>query len=128
MATKLGMNTVSDILQAIQQGQRPATGTELVCGHGDSVEHPTELEVYVQSQHLYLIEIPGGDPDKAKISPTQKIVSSVHIDKWHVEIQPQQVDGGRYQIVLSLAIPGENVVRQWLFVDSGHGYFRPVTK
>ena len=127
VVTKLGMNTVNDIQDAMLEGQQPSTGIALVCGHGDSSANPTLLHAYVQGQRVNLVELPGGDERKAKFSQSIVIASTVAVDKWHLDLVPQLADGGHYQLMLSLKIVGDSVVRQWLYVDAG-GYFRQVTK
>lgn len=126
MATKLGMNTLGDIYQAIQEGQQPGTGIELVCGHSDGLDHPTLLYAFVQDRRINLIEQPGGDAKKSKIFPTQVIPVKSEVRFWHIEIVPQLADDGHYQIVLTLKVPDDNNIRQWLLVDSGQGFFRAV--
>jgi len=61
----LGQTTLND-----WQYSRPRTfQTDAVVGHGDSASNPSHFIAVNLNRHVLVIEVPGGDPSKAKIYP-----------------------------------------------------------
>jgi hypothetical protein len=117
---------VADMVQRIDQGGQPSKTVYAVVGHGDSDRHKTVLHLYVDAdaRRMIFIELPGGDAAKFHVF-LSRTFSGVDMDRLHLDISLQQVDGGKYQVLLSATERGSSRQYADVLVDRG-GYFGPV--
>lgn len=118
--------------ESLQEGQTAAVSVSLVCGHGDSQAHPTELHAYVAQDRLHMLELPAGQASKGHLfvsSPLSVLFPPSALTHLFVRIEPEAVSTTTYQVRVELstarqwfATAGPAV---WLFVDKGRGYFEP---
>jgi hypothetical protein len=120
----VAINTINQWRLEMAQGVNPARSLDIVCGHGDSPAHPTQLHVFIQDHQVNFIEYPGGVKSRSRGFTGEGLPKTGDVSAWDLEITPQQVDGGRYQILIT--VQGSGFVYRWLLVDSGSGYFRGV--
>lgn len=113
-----------------QEGIRGYRDLSLVCGHSDSVEHPTELRAFVRENGIISVEeIPGGGTKTIRTDTTSVHTTSDH-DYSHIDLRffPQKV-GKLYRIrfrvkvmpVSTLAAPEP---QNFYLIDNGKGYFQ----
>jgi hypothetical protein len=122
------------------QGKSAASSYKLACGHGDSKEHPTLLHCFVEMEgsvytRVNFLEYPGGSLEKLRpyqSDDLRKKYDPAELSRVLLQMDVMPVDGGRYQIQLTLTLSQKNIISappqpvHILFVDRGHGYFEAV--
>lgn len=120
------INTIHDWQLRWAQGPYPVRDLELVCGHGDSVDHPTLLHIYIWDYVLVSMEAPGGHYGKEHQEVGNGLPTTGDMSKWDLQVLPVKVGVKQYQIeitVTGVSGSGQYFNYHGLLVDSGHGYF-----
>lgn len=133
-AVQWGTASLKQLNETLQQGATAASSVTLVCGHQDSHLHPTELHAYLGNNAVFLLEIPGGNSSHVHLFQSKPLSSHFkphELDHAYLQIIPEQVEAGKYQIRLILTGSATGPLApipapaEWLLVDRG-GHFEAV--
>ncbi len=111
----LGQTTLND-----WHYSRPRTyQTDAVVGHGDSASNPSHFIAVNLNRHVLVIEVPGGDPSKAKIYPITTLFGDGQ-DLTPVTLTFKDVNGdGKLDMEI-------HIQDQTLVMINENGSFRPL--